>query len=72
MSVVVASGAGGDTGGVGDKEETAEALRTREELSSFPVFELDWSAYEELKFIEAVEKYGIGNWEYVRPGLVNS
>ena len=50
---------------LGDEEETAEALQTREELSSFPVFELDWSAYEELKLIEAVEKYGIGNWEYV-------
>eukprot|EP01138_Halocafeteria_seosinensis_P005830 gb/GECG01005959.1/.p1 GENE.gb/GECG01005959.1/~~gb/GECG01005959.1/.p1 ORF type:complete len:656 (+),score=124.19 gb/GECG01005959.1/:1-1968(+) len=36
-----------------------------EYLSSFPIFEVDWSAYEEIRLLDAVYKYGVGNWEAI-------
>ena len=32
---------------------------------NFPLFDEDWEAEEELLLLEAISKYGLGNWEDV-------
>ncbi|TPP63993.1 Transcriptional adaptor 2 (Ada2) [Fasciola gigantica] len=39
-------------------------LKTTSKSPSVPVFE-DWNAQEELQLLEALEQYGVGNWEDV-------
>lgn len=46
-------------------DPSAYASKEQIEELSFPVYERDWSAAEELRLLDAVEKHGWGNWKEI-------
>jgi hypothetical protein len=48
---------------LGDHKNT-HAYRVMDYLA-FPLFELHWGADEEILFLEAIDMYGIGNWQAI-------
>lgn len=46
-------------------DPSAYASKEQIEELNFPVYERDWSAAEELRLLDAVEKHGWGNWKCV-------
>ena len=42
---------------------TVSIGQTKQEQHSFPIFDADWGADEELLLIEGADNFGIGNWQ---------
>lgn len=45
-------------------------LGSRQDTLDYPVLEFDWGADEELKLLEGIERYGMGNWADIAEFMV--